>query len=92
MAALKIDLQLAHQPGQFLTVYERHKEMMGRRTSMWVTRTFPGFFLGSRANLALTEGDGAHFPGELHDVCEFVEVGGRVSPRGQHEDEWRGGR
>lgn len=46
----------------------------------------------SAADLALAQGDGAQFPGELHDVGKLVEVSGGVGAGGQHKDERDGGR
>lgn len=46
----------------------------------------------SVADLALAQGDGAQFLGELHDVGKLVEVSGRVGAGGQHKDERDGGR
>ena len=42
-------------------------------------------------HLALAQRDGAHLLGELHEVSKLVQVSGRISSRGEDEDEGRGG-
>lgn len=62
--------------------------MSGRETEREKER-FPRHPSGS--DLALTQRDGTHFLGKLHNISKLVEISSRISARGQDKDEGSGG-